>query len=85
MPDAGVEVCSMRREGEDLLVRVFNAEAAGPRVRLYLGFLTTAAEEVELDGRLIKALPVQKDKSGRRWVSFELPRFGIKTIKFNHA
>jgi alpha-mannosidase len=85
MPDKGVEVSSMHVEGGELDVRLFNASAAGPTIRLYLGFGATTAEEVELDGRLIKALPVRKDKSGRRWVSLGLPRFGIKTIKFNHV
>ena len=85
MPDKGVEVSSVRVEGDALYVRVFNAEAAGSMVRLYLGFSATTAEEVELDGRLIKALPVRKDKSGRRWVSLGLPKFGIRTIKFNHV
>jgi alpha-mannosidase len=84
-PDRGVEVSSVRVEGDDVYVRVFNPEAAGPAVRLYLGFTATSAEEVELDGRLIKALPVRKDKSGRRWVSLELPKFGIRTIKFKHV
>jgi len=85
MPDAGVEVSSLRMEGDALVVRLFNAEASSPRIRVYLGFAADVAEEVELDGRQIRTLTVQKDKTGRLWIDLSLPRFGIRTIKFNHV
>jgi alpha-mannosidase len=85
IPDAGVEVSSLQIEGNALVVRLFNAEAASPLIRVYLGFAATAVTEVELDGREIRTLPVQKDKSGRRWIELRLPRFGIRTIKFDHV
>jgi len=72
-------------EGDSLYVRLFNAEASGPVVRVYLGFAARVAEEVELDGRRIRALPIRKDRSGRRWVELRLPRFGIRTLKFDHV
>ncbi len=85
VPDRGVEVSSVRMEGDSLYVRLFNAEASGPVVRVYLGFAARVAEEVELDGRRIRALPIRKDRSGRRWVELRLPRFGIRTLKFDHV
>jgi len=72
-------------EGDALVVRLFNAEASSPRIRVYLGFAADVAEEVELDGRQIRTLTVQKDKTGRLWIDLSLPRFGIRTIKFNHV
>jgi len=85
IPDAGVEVSSLQMKGNDLYVRLFNAEARGPVVRVYLGFTAGVVEEVELDGRRIRTLPIQKDRRGRTWVELRMPRFGIRTIKFDHV
>ncbi len=80
----GVEVSSLTMSGNALLVRLFNAEAKTPIVRLYVEFAATTAVQVELDGKSVKVLPIYKDKSGRRWVELPIPRFGIRTIKFEH-
>jgi alpha-mannosidase len=78
---AGMEISSVRMEGNDLLVRLFNAEAAGEEQKLYFGFAAKRAEEVGLDGRLIKGVPIRKDRSGRRYVELSIPRFGIRTLR----
>ncbi|HEY4207533.1 MAG TPA: glycoside hydrolase family 38 C-terminal domain-containing protein [Puia sp.] len=83
--EKGVEISSLTSSGNALLVRLFNAEAKGPLQRLYIGFAATAAVEVELDGRRLKVLPIHSDKRGRRWVELSVPRFGIRTIKFEHV
>jgi alpha-mannosidase len=82
--EKGVEVSSLTVDGKSLLVRLFNAEAKVPIVRLYIGFAATAAVQVELDGKPVKALPIHTNKTGRRWVELPIPRFGIRTIKFEH-
>ncbi len=81
---AGMEISSLTFEGNDLLIRVFNAEAAGSSQKLYLGFAADSAAEVGLDGRLIKGVPIRKDRSGRRFVELSIPRFGIRTLRFRH-
>jgi alpha-mannosidase len=78
----GMEISSVRMEGNDLLVRLFNAEAPGSWQKIYLGFAAERAEEVGLDGRLIRAVPIRKEKSGRRYVELSIPRFGIRTLRF---
>ena len=78
---AGMEISSVRMEGNDLLVRLFNAEAAGEEQKLYFGFAVKSAEEVGLDGRLIKGVAIRKDRSGRRYVQLSIPRFGIRTLR----
>jgi len=81
----GVEFSSLTMSGKDLTVRVFNAEATTPVLPVYLGFETMRAVEVELDGRRIRELPIRKDRKGRRWIELSIPRFGIRTIKFEHV
>jgi alpha-mannosidase len=82
--DSGVEVSSLTHDGNALLVRLFNAAAKSPTVKVYLGFTAKSAAQVELDGRQMKALPIHTDKTGRRWVELPIPQFGIRTIKFEH-
>jgi alpha-mannosidase len=84
-PDNGVEVSSLTISGNALMVRLFNAAAKGPTVKVYLGFTAKTAVQVELDGRKIKTLPVHTDKTGRRWIAISIPQFGIRTIKFDHV
>ena len=79
---AGMEISSVTMEGGYLLVRLFNAEATGSAQKLYLGFAAERAEEVGLDGRVIKEVPIRKERSGRRFVELSVPRFGIRTLRF---
>jgi alpha-mannosidase len=83
--DKGVEVAAMTIDNNALLVRLFNAEAKSPVVKVYLGFTAKAAAAVELDGRAIKALPIHTDQTGRHWIELPIPPFGIRTIKFEHV
>lgn len=78
----GLEISSVRMEGNDLLVRLFNAEAPGSWQKLYLGFAAERAEEVGLDGRVIREVPIRKEKSGQPFVELSIPRFGIRTLRF---
>lgn len=83
--DAGVEISSLRVEGDALVVRLFNAEARSPIVRVSLGFGATVAEEVRLDGQRVRTVPIRRDRWGHRWIQLRIPRFGIRTIKINHV
>jgi alpha-mannosidase len=83
-PQSGVEVSSLTVADKALLVRLFNASAKGPTVKIYLGFNATKATQIELDGRTIQIVPIQTDKTGRRYIELPIPQFGIRTIKFDH-
>ncbi len=83
--EKGIEITSLTMQDNRLLVRLFNAEAQKPASRLYLGWDATNAEQIELDGRVIRKLPIYKDKNGRRWVELKLTKFKLATIKFDHA
>lgn len=83
--ERGVDISSLTHDGNALLVRLFNAAAKSPTVKVYLGFSAKSAEAIELDGRPIKALPIHTDKTGRSWVELPIPQFGIRTIKFEHV
>lgn len=81
----GVEVSSLTMSGGTLQVRLFNAEGASGVKRLDMGFNARAVKIVELDGREVKELPVHRDKGGRCWVELSIPRYGIRTLKFEHV
>jgi alpha-mannosidase len=80
----GIEISSLTFEGDELLIRLFNAEAGSADQKLYLGFAADTAAEVALNGRRIKGLPIRKDASGRRFVELSIPRFGIRTLRFGN-
>jgi alpha-mannosidase len=82
--DKGIEISSLTHKGNALLVRLFNAAAKSPTIKVYLGFTAKSAVQVELDGRQTKTLPIHTDKTGRSWVELPIPPFGIRTIKFEH-
>lgn len=83
--EKGVEISSMIVDGSALQVRLFNAGAKEPSIRLYFHFDASVVSEVELNGQQQKTLPVHTDKTGRRYVEIEAPRFAIRTINFEHA
>jgi len=85
MDAAGIEISSLGTSGNDLLVRLFNAEGDAKPRKLMLGFETDAAEEIALNGEGIKKLSILKDASGRKYLEISMPRYGIRTIKFNHT
>ncbi|OQP56706.1 glycoside hydrolase family 38 C-terminal domain-containing protein [Niastella populi] len=84
-PEKGIEISSVTVSDKALQVRLFNAAAKTPTVKVYLGFTAATAVVVELDERKITTLPVHTDKTGRKWIEVSIPRFGIRTIKFEHV
>ncbi len=64
-----------------LLVRLFNAEGNDAERTVSLDVQAARVELVELDGRVIRELPVQMGAEGRREVKLALPRFGLRTLR----
>ena len=76
----GWEVTSMQMDGDDVLLRIFNAsskEASGSAV---VHAVIREASQVELDGDVRKVLPVTIT-GGKSAVALSVPQFGICTIK----
>ena len=82
----GWEITSMRMDGKDLLVRVFNAAGDGRPGLLEMGFRADEVWLEELDGRRLKKPGPGGHESGNsESVELSIPRFGIRTIRFINA
>lgn len=79
----GFDVPTMMVKGKDLFVRLFNAEGGEAQCIVSLPVKPTNVELVELDGRKIHDLSVERDADGRFQVAVVMPRFGLRTIRFS--
>jgi len=79
---SGIEIPTLLMDGDDLLVRLFNAEGDDSVRRVSLAAKPSRAESVELDGRVVEQLPVRQSPDGRYEVELALPRFGLRTLRF---
>ena len=66
-----------------LYVRLFNASGEGTPGDLGVGFAAAKVDLVELDGRAITELKPVVEASGRRTIRLDIPRFGIRTLRFS--
>lgn len=81
----GLEISAIMFQGNDLLVRVFNADgSATPKNILYYG-KAKKAQLVELSEKVAANLHMHEAKSGGNVLTVTLPRFGVRTIKFYDA
>ena len=81
----GLEVSAVLFQGDDLFVRIFNAEGDTMPKELSYNGKADKVQLVELDGRVASNLTVRKGRLGESIVTVTLPRFGIRTIKFSNA
>ncbi|RYE18714.1 MAG: hypothetical protein EOP51_21355, partial [Sphingobacteriales bacterium] len=81
----GYEVSSVTFEGNDMLVRLFNAEGDNVARKLAFDFKTDKVELVELNGNKKEELQVTKNAKGGASVLVSAPRFGLRTVKFTNA
>ncbi|HKG07982.1 MAG TPA: glycoside hydrolase family 38 C-terminal domain-containing protein [Pedobacter sp.] len=78
----GYEVSSVQKEGDTLIVRIFNASGKSEPVQLIPGIAGINAVKItELDGREAETIIAKKDTAGRNVTSLNIPAFGIRTIK----
>ncbi|MDB5088123.1 MAG: alpha-mannosidase [Mucilaginibacter sp.] len=78
----GIEISSMVFNGDNLLVRVFNAEGNDSPKTVSFDAKVDKAELVELDGRK-KADVKIIDAGGRSAINLTIPRFGFRTVKLS--
>lgn len=79
-----VEVSSVEFDGNDMLVRFFNAGATGD-IKALLNLNADAAKLVELDGRVRQVLHFAKQKPGGNLLNINIPRFGFRTVRLINA
>ncbi len=79
----GFQVTTVLADGDDLLVRLFNAEGDGVPKKITLGGTTDAATLVELNGEVKGPLKIQKGKENTV-VNLAMPRFGIRTVRLKN-
>jgi alpha-mannosidase len=77
----GIEIPTIQLDADRALVRLFNA--AGPESEFVVSFLMrpSRVELVELSGKAIRELPVQRESDGRYIVKLAMPRFGLRTLR----
>lgn len=81
----GVEVPTMLVDGRDLLARLFNAEGANSVYIVTLASKASEVDQVELDGKFIKKLAVEKSSAGQCSTKLSIPRFGLRTLRFKNV
>jgi alpha-mannosidase len=82
LSNAGWEVSSITTSGNDLLIRLFNAEGKDSLQRIYPTFPVKSASIVALDGHEMQQLDSRQDPQGKTYFDLSAPRFGFRTIKF---
>ena len=79
----GWQVTTLLVDGDDLLIRLFNAEGNDQPKNLTLGGLADEITLVELNGREKGKMRAHK-KTGKTIVSLMMPRFGIRTMRLKN-
>jgi alpha-mannosidase len=79
--DSGWLVPAMFERNDSIFVRLFNANGDSSPRKLQLGFDADLVELVELDGRVIRKLPVRDDHS----VELDIPHLGFRTLRFSEV
>jgi alpha-mannosidase len=76
----GWELTSVTNEGNDLVIRVFNAYGNDEANVLTFDGNFSRAELIELNGDVKQALVI-KHIGGKTQITFQMPRFGIRTVR----
>lgn len=77
----GYDITSLNADGNNLTIRVFNAEGNAAPQQIVFDGAANKAELLELDGRKRGDLQIKKDPSGKIILTLSIPRFGIRTVK----
>jgi alpha-mannosidase len=79
----GYQITTVLVDGDDLLVRVFNAEGKSDKKQLSFGGNAEAAELIELNGTTKQKLNLNNNAADCE-VDLSMPRFGVRTIRLKH-
>ncbi|MCC7334248.1 MAG: hypothetical protein IT422_04100 [Pirellulaceae bacterium] len=83
--DSGWEVPAMFVRDGQLIVRLFNASGDDQPQKLKIGFDAGKVELLELDGRVIEKLIPQILDGGTKAITLQIPRLGIRTLRFSEV
>lgn len=76
----GYEVSAAYPEGEEVIVRLYNASGDKQPRTLRLGATFAKAEEIDLNGRSLAACDIRREE-GTTQIVVAMPRFALKTIR----
>ncbi len=77
---SGFEITSMQVVGDDILLRLFNAEGNDTPRKIAFDFPVLSIEEVLLNGDSLKKLNMDREDT-KNVVYVGMPRYGIKTLR----
>ena len=81
----GWAISTLTIEGNDLLVRLYNAAGVDSTVNLYLQASAGQVTTEELNGATKMVLTTKQSTAGTTMVAVTAPRFGIRTIRFRNV
>ncbi|MFS8617489.1 MAG: glycoside hydrolase family 38 C-terminal domain-containing protein [Solitalea sp.] len=82
LEEPGWEITAVQRAGNDLLVRVFNAEGSEGKSGIRLDGRFDSVQLVALNGEAVESLAVSGQD--RKQIALSIPRFGIRTLLFKN-
>lgn len=77
----GYEVSTVTYDGDDMLVRLYNAAGSASQTTISFNCSANAAQMLELDGRVKQTLTVGRNVTGASTIKLSMPRFGFRTIR----
>lgn len=80
----GLETTAVLMEGNDLLIRLFNAQNSSNNQKITVDGTAESIDFVELDGNLRQHLVSAKTKTKQTMVNINIPKFGIRTIRLHN-
>lgn len=78
----GIQISSMSYSEKALEVRLFNARSTVSQCQLTCGFRPIRAYSIDLKGTVQSRLRMQTTPSSESTVSFAIPQFGLRTLRF---
>jgi len=79
MPE-GWELSTLQKDGEDILLRIFNGAGAEGKGQIMIDGAIKQATLIELSGEVIRNAPVMQ-QDGKTLIELSMPRFGIRTLR----
>jgi alpha-mannosidase len=79
---SGFEISSVTVSGNDLLVRLFNAEGNDQPKKISLDAHAAKCELVALNGDILQNIAIKNGPNAQTSVNVSMPRFGIRTLRF---
>lgn len=79
--DNGFEATTASADGDDVVIRLFNAGGDAAPKTLTIDGRIRRIKRIELDGRIVNDLPVERIAGGISRVTIAMPRFAIRTLR----